>query len=110
MPSSEDRRKRKRVALHWAVRLFRQSEGPSVESITENLSSEGLFCITSEAFKPGERLRCEIVIPATLGLEAPVVLECHVTVRRAEYLDRGFGLGCHIEDYTLATGLPPPAV
>jgi hypothetical protein len=24
-----------------------------------------------------------------------------------EPLDRGFGLGCHIEDYTLATGLPP---
>jgi hypothetical protein len=23
-----------------------------------------------------------------------------------EPLDRGFGLGCHIEDYTLATGLP----
>ena len=97
-----DRRKRPRVVLHWPVRLFRQSEGPSVESTTENLSSEGLYCMTSEPFKPGERLQCEIIVPAAgLGLEAPVVLECHVTVRRAEYLERGFGLGCHIEDYSL---------
>jgi len=95
-----DRRKRKRVALHWPVRLFRQSEGQSIESTTENLSSEGLYCITSERFKRGERLQCEIVIPATFGLESSMVLECHVTIRRVENLRRGFGLGCHIEDYT----------
>jgi len=98
-----DRRKRKRVALHWPVRLFRQPGRP-VESITENLSSEGLYCITAEPFKRGERLQCQIVIPATLGLESPMVLECHVTIRRVEYLGSGFGLGCHIEDYSL--GLP----
>jgi hypothetical protein len=34
-------------------------------------------------------------------LEAPAVLECHVTVRRVESLRGGFGLGCHIEDYSL---------
>jgi hypothetical protein len=98
-----DRRKRKRASLHWPVRLFRRPEGQSIQSITENLSSEGLYCITKEPFKPGERLRCEIVIPATFGLESPIVLECHVTIRRVESLHRGFGLGCHIEDYTLAT-------
>ena len=96
-----DRRKRKRVALHWPLRLFRQPEGQSIESTTEDLSSEGLYCITSKPFKPGERLQCEIVLPATLGLESPIVLECHVTIRRVEYLQRGFGLGCHIEDYSL---------
>ncbi len=109
MAVSGDRRNRPRVALHWPVRLFRQFEGPSVESTTENLSSEGLYCIISEPFKPGERLQCEIVIPGeSLGSsESSIRLQCHVTVRRVEPLDRGFGLGCHIEDYTLGTGLPP---
>jgi hypothetical protein len=109
MAVSGDRRKRPRVALHWPVRLFRQFEGPSVESTTENLSSEGLYCIISEPFKPGERLQCEIVIAGeSLGFsESSIRLQCHVTVKRVEPLDRGFGLGCHIEDYTFATGLPP---
>jgi hypothetical protein len=110
MVSTSDRRKRPRVALHWPVRLFRQAEGPSVESTTENLTSEGLYCITKEPFKPGERLQCEIVIPGeSLGFsESSIRLQCNVTVRRVEHLDRGFGLGCHIDDYTLATGQPPP--
>jgi hypothetical protein len=62
--------------VHWPVRLFRQSGGKPIESTTENLSSEGVYCLSTKAFKTGERLRCEIVIPkATLGLDVPVVLE-----------------------------------
>jgi hypothetical protein len=83
------------------MRLFTQPGKPPAESVTENLSSEGLYCITKERFKPGQRLQCEIVIPATLGVESPVVIECHVTVRRVESLRPGFGLGCHVEDYSL---------
>ena len=110
MAVSYDRRKRQRVALHWPVRLFRQAEGSSVESTTENLTTEGLYCITKESFKPGERLQCEIVIPgeSLVFSESSIRLQCLITVRRVEHLDTGFGLGCHIEDYTLATGLPPP--
>jgi hypothetical protein len=102
MASSDDRRKRKRVSLHWPVRLFRQSGKLPVESTTENLSSEGLYCISQEPFKQGERLQCMIVIPETVvGLESPILLECQVTIRRVENLRHGFGLGCHIEDYSL---------
>jgi hypothetical protein len=107
MALSGDRRKRQRVALHWPVRLFGQHERASVESLTENLSTEGLYCISTKPFKTGERLRCEIVIPNALGSDAPIVLECHVTVRRVEYLRSGFGVGCHIEDYSLGSGGPP---
>src|SRR5882724_8685317 len=97
MASSSNRRKRKRVSLHWPVRLFWQTGRPPVESITENLSSEGLYCMTREAFKPGEHLQCMIVIPETVvGLESPILLECQVTIRRVENLQHGFGLGCHI--------------
>ena len=111
MALSDDRRKRMRFPLHWPVRLFRQPERRSVESITKDLSSEGFYCITSEPFKPGERLQCSVIIPGggNFGLESPIALECHVTVRRMERLASGFGLGCHIEDYSLTGGSPPPA-
>src|SRR5215471_14372378 len=87
-PGSEScSRKRKRVAVHWPVRLFEPMGNKSVESMTENLSSEGFYCLSSRTFKIGERLRCEIVIPeATLGLDGPIVLECQVAVRRVEDL------------------------
>jgi len=92
MASSSDRRRRRRVAVHWPMHLFRQSGRP-VESTTENLSSEGLYCITQEPFKQGERLQCMIVIPETVvGLESPILLECQVTIRRVENLRHGFGL------------------
>ena len=88
------------------MHLFRQSGRP-VESTTENLSSEGLYCITREAFKLGEHLQCMIVIPETVvGLESPILLECQVTIRRVENLRHGFGLGCHIEDYSLTKPQP----
>ena len=112
MAPSGDRRKRMRFPLHWRVRLFRQPGRPSVESITKDLSSEGFYCITSERFKPGERLQCMIVIPGggSFGLESPIALECHVTVLRMEQRHSGFGLGCHIEDYSLVTDLQPTAL
>ena len=111
MTVSGDRRRRKRVPVHWPLRLFRHPEQPSVESVTENLSSEGLYCITPEPFKLGEDLKCEIVLLGEIfgSSEPPIRMQCHLTVRRVEHLDRGFGLGCYIEDYTLATGSPPPA-
>jgi len=105
MASSGDRRKRKRVAVHWPVRLFPPAGKPSVDSTTENLSSEGLYCISGEPFQTGERLQCEIVIPGErLGFSEPYMrLQCHVTVKRVEHLRHGFGLGCYIEDYSLAS-------
>jgi hypothetical protein len=102
MTSSGDRRRRNRVPVHWPVRLFRQA-GQSVQSTTENLSSGGLYCITSEPFKAGERLQCVIVLPGgTFGAPEPFLqLQCQITVKRVEHVARGFGLGCQIEDYTL---------
>ena len=102
-------RKRKRVSVHWPVRLWRHQETAPVESTTENLSSEGLYCITKERFRTGERLHCEIIIPEeNFGSPEPFLrLQCHITVKRVEHVHRGFGLGCHIEDYSLTT--TPPA-
>jgi hypothetical protein len=87
--------------LHWRVRLFRPGATPAIESTTENLSSEGFYCLSTHAVRLGERLYCDIVIPAT-SFEYPqpfVILRCAVTVRQIRQLQNGFGLGCHIDDY-----------
>lgn len=105
MVALEERRKRKRIALHWPVRLFRDPAAPSVESTTENLTSNGFYCISKEPFELGERLECIIAIPAgSFGYnESPIRLQCRVRVARVEGQQEGFGLGCYIEDYDLLT-------
>ena len=103
MDSSPDRRKRKRVALHWPIRLFRGHEMRSIESTTENITSNGFYCLSQEPFRPGERLECIIVVPAgSYGYsDAPICLQCRVRVTRVDDQPECFGLGCSIEDYDL---------
>jgi hypothetical protein len=110
MVALEERRKRKRIALHWPVRLFRDPSAPSVESTTENLTSNGFYCISKEPFEIGERLECIIAIPAgSFGYnESPIRLQCRVRVARVEDQREGFGLGCYIEDYDLLTNARSP--
>jgi PilZ domain len=103
MLGSEERRKRKRVALHWPVRLFRHPASASVESTTENLTSNGFYCYSREPFEIGERLECIIAIPSgSFGYSgSPISLQCRVRVTRVEDQREAFGLGCYIEDYDL---------
>jgi PilZ domain len=99
---SSDRRKHKRVALHWPVRISRKPGTRLINSTMQNLSSEGFYCITAEPFTIGERLQCAIVLPVEIVASGTTVgLQCHLTVRRVENLQEGFGLGCQIEDYSL---------
>jgi hypothetical protein len=68
MALSIDRRKRKRVPVHWPVQFLGQARARQVKAATENLSSEGFYCISRKAFKLGERVECEIAFPAgTVG-------------------------------------------
>jgi len=103
MVASRERRKRKRIALHWPVRLFRDPGSPSIDSTTENLTSNGFYCVSKEPFQLGERLQCVIAVPAgAFGYsESLVRLQCRVKVMRVENQTDSFGLGCCIEDYEL---------
>jgi hypothetical protein len=109
MAAIQERRKRKRIALHWPVYLFRDQSAQSVESTTENLTSNGFYCVSKELFQPGEQLKCVISIPAgAFGYsEAPVRLQCRVKVMRVEDQSENFGLGCYIEDYELLINSKP---
>jgi hypothetical protein len=101
--SCHDRRKRKRVSLHWPVKVFCRSGMQWVEGQTENLTSEGLYCVSRAPFQLGEWLQCIISIPEGSfdNSKSPVVLKCGVTVTRVEAIPNGFGIGCHIENYAL---------
>src|SRR6266498_3887766 len=105
MALSDERRRRKRVALHLPMRLFREPAAESVESVTDNLSSHGFYCVSRKLFHSGERLKCAIVLRcgSLSDSESAVRLECRVTVARVEDLDGAFGLGCHIDDYAFAS-------
>jgi hypothetical protein len=105
MVATHERRKRTRIALHWPVYLYRDPGYPSVESMTENLTSNGFYCVTKEPFQPGEHLECLIAIPegAFSYAAAPIRLQCRVKVVRVESQTGSFGLGCAIEDYELLT-------
>jgi hypothetical protein len=103
MTRPAERRKRNRVALHWPVRLFRPQGNLIIESTTENLTSDGFYCVSQESFQVGERLQSVIAIPAdSFGCsDSPISLQCRVRVMRVESQTDGFGLGCSIDDYAL---------
>jgi PilZ domain-containing protein len=101
-----ERRRRARTQVHWPVMLLCDRELNAIETLTQNLSSSGFYCLSSKPLTPGEPLTCVLKIPAydPTG-ERTVALECKVQVVRAEAAPDGlFGIACRIEDYHLVTG------
>lgn len=102
----QERRTRARTEVHWPVLLLRDHGVNAIETITENLSSSGFYCLSTVPVMPGESLRCSLRVPAhdPKGEERMVMLECSVQVLRTEATSEGsFGIACRIEDYHLIT-------
>jgi hypothetical protein len=96
-----DRRRRPRMKLAYPVRLRRAGSPISTDAKTENLSSDGFFCLTRQSFSPRETLLCEIVIPRnqpTDAEERDVVLRCRAEVVRVVYRpdELAFGVACRL--------------
>lgn len=77
-------------------------DGVTVTAETDNLNIEGFYCISDEPFSPGDRLDCEILIPANgAASHSPnLVLRRLVRVLRVEIrgLEPGFGIACQFVD------------
>jgi hypothetical protein len=105
-----ERRKRPRAALHWAILITRGAYCQPLETTTINVSSEGFYCLLSEAVTAGERVECTIRIPARSQDRSDVwlCLQCRAQVLRVEkYGVPGiFGVAFRIEDYTVARLTP----
>src|SRR5579862_9683668 len=83
--ATAERRKRARVRVHWPILLFLGQTGEDkVETITQNLSSEGFYCLSRKPFTVGELLLCTLQIPTTGLGGGESHLECRARVGRVE--------------------------
>lgn len=104
--AQRERRRRPRLKLAYPLRLYRPGEAFRTETVTENISCDGFFCVTRRAFHSGETLPCEVVIPGEKLGETSVedmVLSCRAYVVRVVPWNGGttFGVACRVMDYTI---------
>jgi len=101
-----ERRRRARTQVHWPVLLLWDNWSNAIETVTQNLSSSGFYCLSQKPLTPGEALLCALKVPAydPRREDRILALECKVLVLRAEAIPNGvFGIACRIVDYRLAT-------
>jgi len=98
-----DRRNRIRTQVHFPVRFLPAGTMDVLETTTQNLSSDGFYCLIKSPFVPGESLECTLSLPAHQphSTERMLLLECKVRIIRVEAPDGDglYGIGCRIEDY-----------
>jgi PilZ domain len=99
-----EHRKYERLPLRLPVRFINE-RGSATSCFTENISSEGFYCVSPDPFVPGDLLEVELFLPAhNPGRgEKRVRLTCQAQVVRIDstWLGPGFGIGCRIEACTL---------
>ncbi len=80
-----ERRGRVRTKLHWSL-MFRDRHGETMESTTENLSSQGFCALLETPVACGEVLLFWVTVPShdPSGNKGQMVLECDVRVLRTE--------------------------
>lgn len=101
-----ERRKQIRSRVHWTVCFWGGPLTSPVETITQDLSCQGFYCLSRVPFVPGELVACRIKVPThhPERYEHHLLLECTVRVVRIEPANEEgfFGMGCQIEDYRLS--------
>lgn len=80
-----ERRKRQRLAAQWPLRIWGGAEDALVAR-TVNVSSDGLYCLLSQHFSPGEVLKALLEISGSASDEEPrqIALSCEIQVLRVE--------------------------
>ena len=98
-----DRRNRIRTQVHCPVRFLPAGTMDVLETTTQNLSSDGFYCLIKIPFVLGESMACTLSLPAHQphSTERMLLLECKVRIIRVEAPDGDglYGIGCRIEDY-----------
>jgi hypothetical protein len=105
-----ERRRRARAKVHWRLCFSLPGRSDLVWTVTEDLSSQGFYCIAKGLFVPGEIRKCALIMPTcdrSRGATA-IQVACRVRVLRVDALQEVgmHGVACAIEDYSLtsATG------
>lgn len=100
-----ERRRSPRAALRWKLYLTGNGTRHPLRSETRDISRDGFYCLLDQPLRPGERIRCDIVVP-THNAQNPndvVYLRCTAQALRVEKIGAGaeFGIACRIEDYSV---------
>jgi hypothetical protein len=100
-----NRRKRARLRVEWRLQ-FSADGHAAVETVTQDLSSDGLYCVVGTPFVPGEVRECILHVPARDPEDdsRSVPVPCRVRVVRVEWLaETGlYGVACRVENYHFA--------
>ncbi len=100
---SADRRRRARARVHWPLCFALPGISERVQTITQDLSSDGFYCIANARFVPGESRECTLLVPThhPHGGDPALPVLCKVRIIRVEVLAEAgcYGVGCQIEDY-----------
>lgn len=101
MGIQSERRKRKRIAVHWPLRVSGIENSDAAGMLTEDLSSSGFYFVSPAPFEPGEQLEWLLAVPArALGCTDLMLRGSARVVRVQEVSPAGrFGVGCLIHDY-----------
>jgi len=108
--TSTERRKTPRASLHWTVHLTFSGFTHPFHTKTRDISRDGFYCLLNQPVTPGERIKCDIVLPTHNSVDTGevVYLRCRAQVVRVEKsgdeTDAEFGVACRIEDYCVVHG------
>jgi hypothetical protein len=97
-----DRRRKPRIPLSWTIHLTRQGDTRTIEAVTKNISSGGVYCVAQEPFVVGEIVRCVFPIPTFNPdwSDQHISLDYRARVVRVELAGGGqYGIALHVEDY-----------
>ena len=106
--AGNERRRSPRANLHWTLYLRPDGARDPLRTEARDISKDGFYCILDQPLRPGERIRCDIVVP-THSAQDPdgvVYLRSSAQVVRVEQIGAGqeFGLACRIENYCVVRG------
>ena len=87
------------MALRWPVHISGATIG-SVETLTENLSASGFYCVLETPPNVGERITCDLKVPSsgyqrTVGAISFQAEAVRIDLRGAS----GFAVACKIIDF-----------
>lgn len=99
-----DRRGQSRSNLRVPLLLLPSGRTIPIRTVTNNVSMDGFFCHTQEAFAPGERLRFLLLLPGPTREREPGKTTClqgTAEVVRVVACPSGkeFGIGCRLSGY-----------
>jgi hypothetical protein len=102
----QDRRSRPRIKVHWPGVLFPEDSTERIETVTQDLSSTGLYCLVPLPFLPCGRFTGILKMPAYDPTDGSPIrnLKCKLRLVRVEPPRNGevfAGAAFAIEDYHL---------